>query len=93
MEVSSVGSAAPKLQQQLALAKSAQQDYADQAAEQARSRQEASRTEAAPSNAETTRSAAVRARERTEVAQQAQQQKVFVNAQGQKTGSIINVAA
>jgi len=46
MEVSSVGSSAATLQQQLSSAKTAQQSYADQATEQARVRQEAPRTEA-----------------------------------------------
>lgn len=93
MEVSSVGSPAATLQQQLSTAKTAQQGYADQATEQARARQEAPRTEATQSNAQAADADAVRARERTEEARQVQQQRVFVNAQGQKTGTIISVAA
>lgn len=93
MEVSSVGSSAATLQQQLSSAKTAQQSYADQATEQARVRQEAPRTEATQSNTQDPSAGTVQARERNEEARQAQESKVFVNAQGQKTGTIINVAA
>lgn len=93
MEVSSVGSSIVALQQQLSSARSAQENYAERATEQAQLGQESSRTEATGTNTDASRSEAVQARERTEEARQVQQQRVFVNAQGQKTGTIINVAA
>lgn len=90
MEISSVGTTGVGLQQQLAATRSPQQEYPDQT----RVREEAtSSSETQASNPQTVQANAPQAPERNEQSQGNEQPKVYVNTQGQKTGSIINVTA
>jgi hypothetical protein len=89
MEISSVGTSGVALQQQYTAAKTPS-DYP----EQARARAEPERmNEAQAAPAENAEARAVRAQERNDQPERAEAPKVFVNAQGQKTGTIINVTA
>lgn len=90
MEIGSVGTAGAALQQQFAAAQTPRQEYPDQARmrEEPRPPSEAqtARTEnAQPSNPQPPEGA--------EQQRQTEAPKVFVNAQGQKTGTIISVTA
>lgn len=89
MEISSVGTSGAALQQQYTAAKT-QSEYP----EQARVRTESARTnEAQAMNTENVEARAVQAQESNKQAERAEAPKVFVNAQGQKTGTIINETA
>ena len=78
------------LQQQLPAAKFPQQEYP----EAARAREEAVPPgESRPTNVENTQTRSVQRQERNEQPERTEAPKVFVNAQGQKTGTIINVTA
>lgn len=90
MEIGSVGTAGAALQQQYAAVKTPQQEYPDQA----RVREEpprASEAQTAPS--ENVQSSNPQPPEGAEQQRQTEAPKVFVNAQGQKTGTIISVTA
>jgi len=89
MEIGSVGTAGVGLQQQLAAARSPQQEYPDQT----RVREEATRSSETQPNPQTVQANAPQTPERNELPQRSQEPKVYVNTQGQKTGSIINVTA
>lgn len=89
MEIGAIGVSGSGIQQQ-PVARAPQQEYPDQE----RVRQQASSVgEVGPSTVETVRKSAPQAPERAEPAQSNEQPKVFVNAQGQKTGTIISVTA
>jgi hypothetical protein len=89
MEISSVGTSGAALQQQYTAAKT-QSEYP----EQTRVRTESVRTnEAQATNTENVEASAVQAQERNDQPERTEAPKVFVNAQGQKTGTIINVTA
>lgn len=87
MAISSVGAAGAALQQQLVTAKTPQQEYP----EPTRAREEAP----PPSEAQATTVENVQAQapERVEQPERTEQPKTYVNAEGQKTGTIINVTA
>jgi hypothetical protein len=87
MAISSVGAAGAALQQQLVTAKTPQQEYP----EPTRAREEAP----PPSEAQVTTVENVQAQApvRVEQPERTEQPKTYVNAQGQKTGTIINVTA
>lgn len=90
MEIGSVGTAGAALQQQFAAAKTPQQEYPDQA----RMREEpplANETQSA--RTQTDQPSTPRAPEGAQQQRQTEAPKVFVNAQGQKTGTIISVTA
>ncbi len=90
MEIGSVGTAGAALQQQFAAARTPQQEYPDQA----RVREEPSpASEAQTARTETDRPPTPQAPEAAERQRQTEAPKVFVNAQGQKTGTIISVTA
>jgi hypothetical protein len=90
MAISSVGAAGTTLQQQLVTAKTPQLEYP----EQTRAQDEASRpSEPQATNVETVQARAAQAPERAEQPERTEQPKTYVNAQGQKTGTIINVTA
>lgn len=90
MEISSVGTTGVGLQQQLSATRSPQQEYPDQT----RVREEATRSsETQPSNPQSVQASAPQTPERNEQPQRSEQPKVYVNTQGQKTGSIISVTA
>jgi hypothetical protein len=91
MVISSIGgSTVTVLQQQLPAAKFPQQEYP----EAARAREEAVPPgESRPTNVENTQTRSVQRQERNEQPERTEAPKVFVNAQGQKTGTIINVTA
>jgi hypothetical protein len=87
MEITSIGAA---LQQQAMANRSAQQEYP----EQTRAQDEASRpSEPQATNVETVKARAAQAPERAEQPERTEQPKTYVNAQGQKTGTIISVTA
>lgn len=87
MAISSVGAAGAALQQQLVTAKTPQQEYP----EPTRAREEAP----PPSEAQATtvENVQAQAQERVEQPERTEQPKTYVNAQGQKTGTIISVTA
>jgi hypothetical protein len=90
MAISSVGAAGAALQQQLVTAKTPQQEYP----EPTRAREEAPPpSEAQATTVETVKSSAAQAPERVEQPERTEQPKTYVNAQGQKTGTIINETA
>lgn len=90
MEISSVGTTGVGLQQQLATTRSPQQEYPDQT----RAREETTKSsEAQPSSTQAVQANAPQTPERNEQTQRSEQPKVYVNTQGQKTGSIISVTA
>lgn len=90
MEIGSVGTAGTALQQQFAAAKAPQQEYPDQA----RAREEPRpSSEAQTARAENPQPSNPRPPEGAEQQRQTEAPKVFVNAQGQKTGTIISVTA
>lgn len=92
MAINSIGATGVALQQQLVAAKPQQQDYPDQT--QTRSREEASRpNETQAASVQGVQAQAAPAPQRTEQPERMEQPKEFVNAQGQKTGTIINVTA
>jgi hypothetical protein len=89
MEISSVGTSGAALQQQFTASKT-QSDLP----EQVRARTEPERTnEAQSTTAENVEARTVQGQERNDQPERAEAPRVFVNAQGQKTGSIINVTA
>lgn len=91
MEIGSVGVAGAAVQQQLAATRSQQQqEYPDQTPV----REETTKSsETQPANPQTAQANAPQTPERNEQTQRNEQSRVFVNAQGQKTGTIINVTA
>lgn len=89
MEISSIGSSGAALQQQFTAVKT-QSEYPDQA----RAREEPVRTNGAQSTStENLEARAAQTRESNEQPERAEAPKVFVNAQGQKTGTIISTTA
>ena len=91
MEISSIGTAGGGIQQQSVVARAPQQEYPDP--ERTRQQVNNSSETQAPKKVETVQESAPQAPERNEPAQSNEQPKVFVNAQGQKTGTIISVTA
>lgn len=90
MEIGSVGTAGVALQQQFAATKTPQQEYPDQA----RVREEPPRaSEAQTARAENVQSSNPQPPEGAEQQRQTEAPKIFVNAQGQKTGTIISDTA
>ncbi|MEW6513390.1 MAG: hypothetical protein AB1443_05260 [Pseudomonadota bacterium] len=89
MEITSVSTSGAALQQQYTATKT-QSEYP----EQTRTREEPVRTnETQSTTVQNVEASAVAAQERNEQPERAEAPKVFVNAQGQKTGTIINVTA
>lgn len=89
MEISSIATSGAALQQQYIAAK-AQSEYP----EQARVREESvPANEAQSTSTNNVEARAVQARESNGQPERAEAPKVFVNAQGQKTGTIISVTA
>lgn len=89
MEIGAASFSGAALQQQYNVQKN-QSDYA----EQTRVREQApSSSEVTAASAEASRVQAARAQESNAQLDQAEEPKVFVNAQGQKTGTIISVTA
>jgi|GEM_PF-2841676 len=89
MEISSIGSSGAALQQQFTAAKT-QSEYPDQA----RASEESVRTnETQSTSTENVEAGAAQTQESNEQPARAEAPKVFVNAQGQKTGTIINETA
>jgi hypothetical protein len=89
MEISSIATSGAALQQQYTAAK-AQSEYP----EQARVREESvPANEAQSTSTNNVEARAVQARESNGQPERAETPKVFVNAQGQKTGTIISVTA
>lgn len=91
MEISAVGTPGAGIQQQAVVARAPQQEFPDPE----RNRQQVSSggDAQAPKPVETVRENAPQAPERSAQTQSNEQPKVFVNAQGQKTGTIISVTA